>query len=200
MITWDRSSLTEGYHPSAADETQPPEQSLKARWEMEPEAIPAPAVKTIFEKYLDHINVLEPDSERTRRMMHQLEALAYTEYMLGSVRTGLLLSLIQLNFTRALIRNAEILRLTSDKLHDEALSPFNIAGPWQVDFEASLPPSLRPTPLQRTVPHHPWLDLLPVPRMRDNLLLAGDSFDDTRLCHDLGGYQSVRTGRTGLIV
>ncbi|KAL2220361.1 hypothetical protein M432DRAFT_315163 [Thermoascus aurantiacus ATCC 26904] len=53
---------------------------------------------------------------------------------------------------------------------------------------------------RRTVPHHPWLDLLPVPRMRDNLLLAGDSFDDTRLCHDLGGYQSVRTGRTGVIV
>lgn len=39
-----------------------------------------------------------------------------------------LLSFLQPNFTRALISNTEILGLKSDKLHDEALSLFNIAG------------------------------------------------------------------------
>ncbi|KAJ2904804.1 hypothetical protein MKZ38_007160 [Zalerion maritima] len=36
--------------------------------------------------------------------------------------------------------------------------------------QSSIPPSLHPTPLQLTIPHHPWLDLLPYPAMRDALI------------------------------
>ncbi|OQV09920.1 hypothetical protein CLAIMM_13993 [Cladophialophora immunda] len=38
-----------------------------------------------------------------------------------------------------------------------------------------LPPSLRPTLLQSTVPHAAWIDILPHPVLRDNLILATTS-------------------------
>jgi Domain of unknown function (DUF3425) len=132
--------------------------------------------------------------------MHHFEAMAYRQYMLGSPRTDLLLHLIQFNFTNALIENTKILGLASEGLHDDAISPFNTAGPFQYDLEASLPPSLQPTLVQRTIPHHPWLDLLPIPQMRDNLISAGESIDETQFCLDLKGYGSVHTGYTGIIV
>ncbi|KAL4789010.1 hypothetical protein BDV19DRAFT_383450 [Aspergillus venezuelensis] len=46
------------------------------------------------------------------------------------------------------------------------------------------PPTLRPTPIQRHIPHHPWLDFLPFPRMRDNLIKASEHWDDEELCLD----------------
>jgi hypothetical protein len=112
----------------------------------------------------------------------------------------MLLHLIQFNFTKALMENIKVLGLTSEGLHDDALSPFNTSGPWQYDFEALLPHGLQPTLIQRTMPHHPWLDLLPIPQMRDNLISLGESFDDTQLCLDMKVHGSVNTGHTGLIV
>ncbi|KAK9244395.1 hypothetical protein V1506DRAFT_476728, partial [Lipomyces tetrasporus] len=49
-------------------------------------------------------------------------------------------------------------------------------------------PSLHPTVLERTIPHHPWLDIFPIPTMRDNLVSAGDSFDDVQLSIAIGGF------------
>ncbi|KAG2012548.1 hypothetical protein GB937_007144 [Aspergillus fischeri] len=149
---------------------------------------------------IEKIHILTPDSELTKTLMRKLEDTAYRSYLLGSPRSDLLLHLIQLNFTRALFENIKIFGLTSENLHDEALSPFNTTGPWQRDLEQSLPYSLQPTMIQRQIPHHPWLDLLPIPQMRDNLILAGESFDETQLCLDMKGYGSAQTGRTGLIV
>ncbi|RYP79005.1 hypothetical protein DL769_003078 [Monosporascus sp. CRB-8-3] len=49
------------------------------------------------------------------------------------------------------------------------------------------PDNLCPTALQRTVRHHPSVDLFPVPRMRDNLFngVAAGLFDEDELCVDL---------------
>jgi hypothetical protein len=52
------------------------------------------------------------------------------------------------------------------------------------------PVSMRPTPLQVLVEHHPWIDFFPCPRMRDNLLRVvfehgEDAFDEDALCHDI---------------
>ena len=152
---------------------------------------------------IDDVHVLDLDSVATKTIMQHLETMAHHCYTLGSPRTDLLLHLIQLNLTKSLMENTRILGLTSEDLHDDALSPFNTAGPWPYNFgfdEQSLPPSLRPTQIQRTVPHHPWLDLLPAPQMRDNLIHAGESFDEERLCRDIKGWGSVRTGNTGIIV
>ncbi|KAB8202635.1 hypothetical protein BDV34DRAFT_236811 [Aspergillus parasiticus] len=149
---------------------------------------------------IEHVHILEPDSAHTKRILQQLEIIARTQYMLGSPRTDMLLHLVQFNFTKALIENTRTLGLTSEQLHDDAISPFNVAGPWPYHFETSLPSSLQPTIVQRTVPHHPWLDLLPIAEMRDNLILAEDSYDETRLCLDMKGDGTVNTGQTGIIV
>jgi hypothetical protein len=149
---------------------------------------------------IEDVHILDSHSIATRTTMQCLEVTARQYYMLGSPRTDLLLHLIQFNFTRALMENTTILGLTSDQLHDDAVSPFNTTGPWQYDFESCLPPSLKPTVIQRSIPHHPWLDLLPVPRMRDNLIRAGDFEEETQLCLDMKGGANARSERTGIIV
>ncbi|KAJ9192506.1 hypothetical protein DTO164E3_8335 [Paecilomyces variotii] len=154
---------------------------------------------TIFLQRLEGVHILDPDLIATKEKIQNLEIMVHT-YMSGSPRTDFLFPLVELNFTRALVENIEILGFTSENLHDDALSPFSTAGPWPHNFAASVPASLHPTEIQRTVPHHPWLDLLPVPQMRDNLILAGESYDETALCLDLKGHGSSRTGRTGIIV
>ncbi|KAJ5173912.1 uncharacterized protein N7500_001843 [Penicillium coprophilum] len=149
---------------------------------------------------IEHVHILHSHSMATKVTMQRLEMTAHYYHSLGSPRTDLLLHLIQFNFTRALMENTAVLGLTSDQLHDDAISPFNIAGPWQYDFESSLPPSLQPTMIQRSIPHHPWLDLLPVPHMRDNLILAGDFEEETQLCLDMKGIGNACSERTGIIV
>lgn len=149
---------------------------------------------------IEEIPILESNSPATKIRMARLELTALQYYAMGSPRTDLLLNLISLNFTRALMENTRILGLTSDQLHDDAISPFNTAGPWQDDSLLHLPKSLHPTLIQRSIPHHPWLDLLPDPQMRDNLILAGDFEEETQLCLDMKGAGSARSGRSGIVV
>ncbi|RAL03716.1 uncharacterized protein BO80DRAFT_422648 [Aspergillus ibericus CBS 121593] len=137
---------------------------------------------------IKQVHILNPDSTHTQTILHQFEDLVRAEYMHSSPRTDMLLHLIEFNFIKALIQNLRLFDLTSEQLHDDAISPFNVAGPWPHDFEASLPLSLRATVVQRTVSHHPWLDLLPDAQMRDNLIRAGESYDETQLCLDMKGH------------
>jgi hypothetical protein len=114
----------------------------------------------------------------------------------------MLSSLAQFNISRALISNAEIFGLTAHYLHDDALSPFVVAGPWpsSINLQTTLlPPGLRPTALQNIVEHHPWIDLLPIPQLRDNILQRGvDSFDEVALCTAFTGLGHERG--TGILV
>ncbi|KAF2676636.1 hypothetical protein K458DRAFT_379699 [Lentithecium fluviatile CBS 122367] len=120
---------------------------------------------------------------------------------MGTPRTDLLLGLVQLNVLRALIVNIDVLGMSAAEMHDNALSPFSTAGTWHTPHaEARLPAALMPTSLQRSVCHHPWLDLLPIPKLRDNLLQAANSLDEDELCHDLCGYQIAADGLSGVIV
>jgi hypothetical protein len=64
----------------------------------------------------------------------------------------------------------------------------------------SLPPALRPTDYQSQIPHHPWLDLLPDPTLRDNLIRAEGVYDQEQLCADIIGLFGAGNGRSGLII
>jgi hypothetical protein len=48
-----------------------------------------------------------------------------------------------------------------------------------------IPLPLHPVPLQREVPHHPYIDCLPQPKLRHNLILFNGLFDDEAFCFDL---------------
>ncbi|KAH8668001.1 hypothetical protein BGZ60DRAFT_41550 [Tricladium varicosporioides] len=123
----------------------------------------------------------------------------------GEPRVDHLLVLVKFNVFRALVANSDVLGFsTQDGMDDDALSPFgspldaeNVLRRHHIN---KLPVALQPTRLQQEIPHHPWIDLLPVPEMRDSLLRAGDSFDDMELCGDLVGFFSSSTGRTGMVI
>jgi hypothetical protein len=107
-----------------------------------------------------------------------------------------LLTLVRYNLYRACASNALSLGLDPRAMHDDIPSPFvNLAN----YSSLTQPPSLRPTEMQLTTDHHPYIDLFPFARMRDNLLAAGNMFDDDELCADLGGKNSTEE-HTGLIV
>jgi hypothetical protein len=95
----------------------------------------------------------------------------------------LLLPVTQFNIMRAILDNATSMGLTWDILREDIASYFNIAGP----VTLRLPPSLEPSDTQKSVVHHPWIDLLPIPSLRDALLLQMDTYDEDQLCVDFYG-------------
>lgn len=97
-------------------------------------------------------------------------------------------------------QNAAILGITIAQLcDDDALSPFNRQGPHNL-WETT-PPGLQPTALQRAVHHHPWIDLFPVPQLRDSFIrLFDNSVDEDVLCVDLIRVEGGNGEKPNLIV
>lgn len=83
-------------------------------------------------------------------------------------------------------------------MHDDAISPFSTLRPGIAE-DTNLPLALRPTKLQKSLAHHPWLDFFPLPKMRDNLLRAGE-FDDEELCVDIMGFWDMSTDSCSMLV
>ncbi|KPM43131.1 hypothetical protein AK830_g3380 [Neonectria ditissima] len=121
--------------------------------------------------------------EDGRTILQRFEAFAHQLYITRAPQVTILPILSQFNFIRALLANMDLLGLSSENMDNDALSPFNSPAP-----VTRLPGGLRPTDLQRTTSHHPWIDLIPIPEMRDNLFRRGlDCFDEKKLCHALRG-------------
>lgn len=126
-----------------------------------------------------------------------------------------LLCIMQFNVMRALGTISNIIGLSTANLTDDTCeSPYcsKLARSCHLSANniprTNLPKSLRPTDLQRSVPHHPWFDILPFPEMRDNLLrlelntdtIASDShYDADSLCHWMVGLDAAQK-EGGLIV
>ncbi|TEY43463.1 hypothetical protein BOTCAL_0370g00130 [Botryotinia calthae] len=133
-------------------------------------------------------------------IMTWLQKWAQNTSTIGSPRNDKLLVLVKVNVFRAFISNSMTLGTPSDVItDDDATSAF---CPLSVGLNGilALPPSSRPTDVQIQIPHHPWIDCLPVPQMRQNLIRAGDTFDVMEICGDLIGLFSAGTGRTGMII
>ncbi|KAK4206748.1 hypothetical protein QBC37DRAFT_116267 [Rhypophila decipiens] len=78
-----------------------------------------------------------------------------------------LLPMPELTLLRALLRIA--VRLNAHAVWDMAAnSPFNSSP--DISWTCDLPAAWKPTPLQITTPHHPLIDLLPWPSVRDKML------------------------------
>ncbi|KAK5047478.1 hypothetical protein LTR84_006575 [Exophiala bonariae] len=121
----------------------------------------------------------------THQSLTRFSEYAYSQYLEGSPRTDLLLTLIKFNIFRALMTNDQTLGLDKQWLQCVAISPFYQSQGTSRAPMQTCPVNLKPTSLQRTVEHHPWIDLMPDPVMRDNILLLGDNYDDEPLCHDI---------------
>ncbi|CZR61744.1 uncharacterized protein PAC_11641 [Phialocephala subalpina] len=145
------------------------------------------------------LSICNPNAFQARDLIVQFEKWATSSGMMGSPGADLSLTLVKFNVLRAISSNARTLGYSAESTDDDALSPFCDASTLQYHVPA-LPWSLRPTKLQRQLPHHPWIDILPIPQMRDNLLRAGDDFDDMELCGDLVGFFSASKCEVGMIV
>ncbi|CAJ0545085.1 Ff.00g085580.m01.CDS01 [Fusarium sp. VM40] len=142
--------------------------------------------KVDLKMLVDRMNMLQPHSSNNKTIVEVFEAIVSQDRSAGLVRVNMLSSLSQLNFSRTLIMNAAVLGLSDDLMHDDACSLFVVAGPWPVGVNTNaetLPHSLRPTSLQYHKEHHPWIDLLPVAQLRDNIIQRDvDSYDEAGLC------------------
>ena len=117
--------------------------------------------------------------------MASFNVAAYERYYAGNPCLDHLLTLTKFNLLRAFMDNLQILGLSVHYIdEDDALSPFN-SPPTGTKESGNLPTSLCPTTIQRSVPHHPWLDCFPFPQIRDNIINVGDTLHDCELCIDL---------------
>ena len=124
---------------------------------------------------------------------------AYTEYMLHSPRPSALHTVIQLNVLHALMQNARTLRITPKSLCGyDTLSPFNHFGPNHPSLD--LPSSLHPTPLQKQTRHRPWIDLLPLPSLRDAILQLSFTALEEDISTDILDVDEAQVLKANLVV
>jgi hypothetical protein len=120
-------------------------------------------------------------------MLERFAQQALMSYMTADPRTDHRLKLIQFNTINGFTRNAAALQFQFDWLLCAAISPFGCNGQSR-NPTVAVPSSLAPTNMQLTTRHHPWLDLFPIPRMRDNLLIAA------RRTNGLGSWSGESRG------
>ncbi|KAJ9649903.1 hypothetical protein H2198_010778, partial [Neophaeococcomyces mojaviensis] len=139
-----------------------------------------------------------PAPSASKSMPQQLAAF-YHCYSSGNPSADHLLSLTRMNVYRAFVHNMLLIGITWEWMADDSVSPISVTGPRMP--MADLPISLQPTGLQRTQTHHTWIDLFPLPAMRDNLIQAGNRWDDEELCTDIMGFwEGNSDGHASLIV
>lgn len=93
------------------------------------------------------------------------------------------LNLMEYSVLRAFLQNASLLAIDPILFADDyALSPWTTSHP----YPAFAPHDLGPTPLQLSMPHHPYLDMIAPPSLRDNILLSviTDEQED-QLCYEM---------------
>ncbi|KAF5545554.1 Aryl-alcohol dehydrogenase [Fusarium phyllophilum] len=132
------------------------------------------------------------EAERLRNLIRQ----CLEDYSLRTPRPSNLHIIIRLNVLNAIADNATAIGFPKESLcRDEFISPFCQIGPIQLP-SPSCPTSLQPTSLQRSTAHHPWIDLFPFPKFRDNVLdgMQKGLFDDDELCGDLLGVEGAGVG------
>lgn len=138
----------------------------------------------------------------TREYMIEFERQAIESYLQGSPNIDHLITLSRLNIQRAISDNLVAVGMTVEWTKDKsALSIFNLASPASPSTtKKTIPSGLQPTFIQRTSLHHPWFDVLPFPRIRDNLIRANGRFNDQELCRDLmASWDTHNTGATMLV-
>ncbi|EWZ43383.1 uncharacterized protein FOBCDRAFT_316413 [Fusarium oxysporum Fo47] len=104
-----------------------------------------------------------------------------------------LVHLIVHNVCRGFMENKAILKLVArfiDAAYDPPLPPDLAAGCGSVVLRTTyrtMPTSLLPTQLQMNSPHPSWIDMLPFPEIRDNLIRRQYTFDHKSFLSDLVG-------------
>ncbi|KAL4973518.1 hypothetical protein BDW66DRAFT_168487 [Aspergillus desertorum] len=133
--------------------------------------------------------------------LRSFEASLRQSYRSNSPQLDHLIDLTRLNVHRAIRENMRAIGMTIEwTICDDSISIFNVSPPSPALNLDKIPLSLRPTEIQKSMPHQPWLDFFPFPSMRDTLISAAHLFDDEELCHDLMAFWNTRDTQATLIV
>jgi hypothetical protein len=131
---------------------------------------------------------------RTPLISHQYSATnssaideTFAKRIIFPLSTDHLITLLQFNVLRACITNRLLIPRRKDQCtHGCSKAAMHVSP--VPSYPQEMPDSLYPTLLQRTIPHEEWIDIIPHPRWRDNLLLAIGTFDEVALWSDtIGG-------------
>ncbi|CAG8894990.1 unnamed protein product [Penicillium egyptiacum] len=128
---------------------------------------------------------------------------AYESYARGDPTADHLMTLTKVNVFRAFAENLRLIGWSEYRMDDGAISLFNTPLPQKPptsDDNSLIPANLQPTRIQKKICHHPWLDFFPLPKMCDNLIEAGDNWDDEELCHDIMGFWGESMVDAGMLV
>lgn len=133
---------------------------------------------------------------KVQELMRRFSEHAYQSYVQGTPALSHLPLLLKYNVTNGLARNADILGVTAQYYDWYGISPLNKQGPLLgSEAAAQWPACLRPTDLQSSIEHHPWLDLFPWPKVRNNMLQAFQRCEpidyEDELCHDVCEYNHL---------
>jgi hypothetical protein len=125
---------------------------------------------------------------------------AYLRHLKGTPCLGHLPTVIHLNLLNAMASNATMLDMSQQWLICDAVSRFCLFGPMHPlppQQSQPWPASMQPTSLQLAVPHHPWIDLFPLPALRDNILMTLLVAADPEQMEDELWYDmiEIRSGR-----
>lgn len=168
-------------------------------------SIPPSSSRVIIPSTFSHCS--EEDAARGRAMLQRFAEQALERYMTGDPCADHYLKLIQFNIINGFTKNAAVLGYQFDWLICAAVSPFGCDDAtrkaYGTSVASSIPSSLMPTKLQLTMRHHPWLDLFPLPRMRDNLLVAINLLspeEEQQLFEDVMESGGGKSEWTGLVV
>jgi hypothetical protein len=104
-----------------------------------------------------------------------------------------LLTLSHFNLLRGTTALIILVGCDPENMGDDIISPFVDLPGFPSRLPADLPPTLHPTALQKSMPHHPEIDVLPFPKVRDNMLLGAGTYDDYELCRDIFGLHPTST-------
>lgn len=152
-----------------------------------------------FEAILQTCEIYDTPSASQRVFV--LASMAYLDYTMHAPRPSQLPFLISLNINIAVAKNASLMGFEPGIIcADASISPFNQEGPPQP--HVCLPPSLAPSQIQRNITHHPWLDVLPFPNLRDNVIraVAAGLVDEDELCADTSEINYENAEKPSLIV
>ncbi|KAJ6186426.1 hypothetical protein N7519_007727 [Penicillium mononematosum] len=144
-------------------------------------ASPDSALKDDFSSSPGHVHDL----------LEQFVKSAYRSYLRGDPAADHLLTLVKVNVFRAFMQNMQLIGRPAYWIGHNAISAFSVALPQETSSQhdnSHIPPDLRPTRVQKRIIHQPWLDLFPSPKMRDNLIEAGNTLDADELFHDIMGF------------
>lgn len=104
-----------------------------------------------------------------------------------------LITLISQNVCRGIQANKNLLQFFAtfiDTVHNIRLPPESMSTCQISVIRPScqtMPPCLQPTQLQMNLPHPSWMDVLPFPEVRDNLIRNQEKFDHVAFLEDLVG-------------